>query len=40
VGAACRVQGEMRNVYKLLAGNSEGKRPLERLDVGGSITLK
>jgi hypothetical protein len=31
--------GEMRNVYKLLVGKPEGKRPLEVLGVDGRIIL-
>jgi hypothetical protein len=32
--------GEKRNVYRILVGKPEGKRPLGRLDVGGRIILK
>jgi hypothetical protein len=32
--------GKMRNVYNILVGKSEGKRPLGRLDVDGRIILK
>jgi hypothetical protein len=31
---------EKRNVYRLLVGKPEGKRPLGRKDVGGWITLR
>jgi hypothetical protein len=31
--------GEKRNAYRLLVGKPEGKRPLERQDVGGWIIL-
>jgi hypothetical protein len=31
--------GEKRNAYRILVGNSEGKRPLD-LDVGGWTILK
>jgi hypothetical protein len=32
--------GEKRNAYRLLVGNSEKKRPLERQDIGGWTILK
>jgi hypothetical protein len=32
--------GEMRNVYKILVGKFEEKRPLGRLDIDGKIILK
>jgi hypothetical protein len=32
--------GKKRNVYRLLVGKSEGKRPLGRPNVGGWITLR
>jgi hypothetical protein len=32
--------GEMRNAYKILVGNLEGKRPFGRLGVHGRIILK
>jgi hypothetical protein len=38
IGRAC--MGEKNNVYTGLMRNSEGKRPLENLDVGGRIILK
>jgi hypothetical protein len=31
---------EKRNAYRILVGKLEGKRPLERLDVGGRIILE
>jgi hypothetical protein len=30
VGGICRTNGEKRNVYRLLVGKREGKRPLKR----------
>jgi hypothetical protein len=30
MGRACSMHGEMRNAYKILFGNAEGKRPLGR----------
>jgi hypothetical protein len=30
MGRACNMHGEMINVYKILTGESEGKRPLRR----------
>jgi hypothetical protein len=30
VGGACGTMGEGRNVYRVLVGKPEGKRPLER----------
>jgi hypothetical protein len=30
VNGACRANGEKRNVYRLLVGKPEGKRPLGR----------
>jgi hypothetical protein len=30
VGGACRANGEKRNLYRLLIGKPEGKRPLGR----------
>jgi len=30
VGGACSAYGESRGVYRVLVGNSEGKRPLGR----------
>jgi hypothetical protein len=30
MGAACSKNGEKRNVYRLLVGKPEGKRPLGR----------
>jgi hypothetical protein len=30
VGETCGTHGEQRNVYRVLMGKSEGKRPLER----------
>jgi hypothetical protein len=30
MGKACRTNAEKRNVYRLLLGKPEGKRPLER----------
>jgi hypothetical protein len=32
--------GQIRNAYRALVGKPERKRPLGRLDVGGSIILK
>jgi hypothetical protein len=32
--------GKERSVYRVLVGKPKGKRPLGRLDVGGSIILK
>jgi hypothetical protein len=32
--------GEKRNVYRLLVGKPEGKRPLGRPSIGGWITLR
>jgi hypothetical protein len=32
--------GEMRNVYSILVGKPEGKRPLEDLYVDGKIILE
>jgi hypothetical protein len=31
MGRACSTNGEMRNLYKILVGKPEGKRPLGRL---------
>jgi hypothetical protein len=31
--------GGMRNAYKILVGKPEGKRPLRRLGIDGSIIL-
>jgi hypothetical protein len=31
MGGACSTDGEKRNVYKMLFGKPEGKRPLTRL---------
>jgi hypothetical protein len=33
------LMGEKRNVYRLLVGKPEGRRPLGRQDVGGWIIL-
>jgi hypothetical protein len=30
MGGACSTHGEKRNVYRILVGRPEGKRPLER----------
>jgi hypothetical protein len=30
MGGACSTNGEKRNAYRILVGNPEGKRPLER----------
>jgi hypothetical protein len=30
MGRACSTNGEKRNAYRILVGNPEGKRPLER----------
>jgi hypothetical protein len=30
MGGACSTNGEQRNVYRILVGNPEGKRPLGR----------
>jgi hypothetical protein len=30
VGGTCGTNGEKRNMYRLLVGKPEGKRPLER----------
>jgi hypothetical protein len=30
MGKACSTNGEKRNSYRILVGNSEGKRPLGR----------
>jgi hypothetical protein len=30
MGRACSTNGERRNAYRILVGNPEGKRPLER----------
>jgi hypothetical protein len=35
-----RLDGEMRNVCKILVGKPEGKRPLGRLDSEGRKILK
>jgi hypothetical protein len=35
-----REWGEKREVYRLLVGNPEGKRPLGRQDIGGWITFR
>jgi hypothetical protein len=32
--------GKKRNVYRILVGKPEGKRPLEDQDVGGRTILK
>jgi hypothetical protein len=40
MGRACRPHGAKRNVYRVLVGKSEGKRPLGKIDVGGRIILK
>jgi hypothetical protein len=34
------MHGEGRSVYSVLVGKPEGKRPLEDLDIDGSITLR
>jgi hypothetical protein len=39
VGGTCGTNGRERNMYRLLVGKPEGKRPLEDRDVGGWITL-
>jgi hypothetical protein len=36
IGVSAHME-EMRNVYNILAGKSEGKTPLEELGVNGSI---
>jgi hypothetical protein len=40
VGRACGTQGEGRNVYRVLVGKPEGKRPLERPRYGWENGLK
>jgi hypothetical protein len=40
MGRVYSTHGEKMIVYRILLGNSEGKRPLEDLDVGGKIILK
>jgi hypothetical protein len=30
MGSACSTNGEKRNVYRILVGKAEGKRPLPR----------
>jgi hypothetical protein len=32
--------GERKDVYRVLVGKSEGKRPLERPSIDGRITLR
>jgi hypothetical protein len=39
MGGACSTNGEKRNVYRLLVGKPDGKRPLGRQDIGGWIIL-
>jgi hypothetical protein len=34
------MNGEKRNIYRILVGKPEGKRPLEYLNVDGWIILK
>jgi hypothetical protein len=36
----CSAHGEMRNAYKILVGEPEGKRPLRYLGVDGNMILK
>jgi hypothetical protein len=31
MGGACSAYGERRNIYRVLVGDPEGKKPLERL---------
>jgi hypothetical protein len=33
-------RGKKRNVYRLLVGKPEGRRPLEGQDIGGRIILR
>jgi hypothetical protein len=35
MGGPCSKNGEKRNIYRLLVGKPEGKRPLGRPSVGG-----
>jgi hypothetical protein len=39
MGWTCSTNGEKRNTYRLLVGNTEGKRHQEDQDVGGWIIL-
>jgi hypothetical protein len=39
MGGACSTNGENMNMYRLLVGKPEGKRPLGDQDVGGWIIL-
>jgi len=40
MGGACNTYGVSRGVYRVLMGNSEGKRPLGRPRCRGRIILK
>jgi hypothetical protein len=40
MGRACSTNGEKRNAYRILVGNSEGKRPLGRQRRGGVDNIK
>jgi hypothetical protein len=40
MGRMRSMHGEKRKTYVILVGKSEGKRPLEDLDVGGRIILR
>jgi hypothetical protein len=39
IGGACSSDGEGRGVYRLLVGESEGKRPPGDLDIDGMVIL-
>jgi hypothetical protein len=40
VGAACSTNGDKKNVYRILVGKLEGKRPLGRLRRGWVDNIK
>jgi hypothetical protein len=40
MGRACIANVAKRNAYRIFVGKPEGKRALERLDVGGRIIIE
>jgi hypothetical protein len=40
VDGTCSINGEEMIAHRLLVGKPEGKRPLERQNIGGWITLR